>query len=137
MSTDNVGRVLVSIVVVLGFMTVTIMYLSQKIGGGTPGETLTLLVGALSSNFTSVVGYWIGASSGGAAARDQLSKTADKLAEKVPSAVTPAVIAAAAEAAAPAAAANAAPPAATEAAPPAVDAELDRRGVPDKSRTKK
>jgi hypothetical protein len=84
-NTNNVGRVLVSLVVVIGFMTVTFMFLTEKAAGGTPGETLTLLVGALASNFTSVVSYWIGSSSGSTAKDEQLSKTADRLADKVPS----------------------------------------------------
>jgi hypothetical protein len=118
MSTNNVGRVLVSLLVVCGFLIVTYMFITEKAAGGTPGETLTLLVGALASNFTSVVSYWIGSSSGSTAKDEQMSKTAEKLAEKV----TPAAVAIeAAQAVAPAAAAVA--------APPAVDAELDRRGV--------
>jgi 3-phosphoglycerate kinase len=132
MNVNNIGRVLVSLVVVVGFMVATYMFLTEKAAGGTPSETLTLLVGALASNFTSVVSYWIGSSSGSTAKDEQISKTAEKLAEKVP--VVPAdvsVAAAAAMAAAPAAAAVAAPQAAAEAAPPAVDAELERRGIPD------
>lgn len=134
MNTNNIGRVLVSMTVVMGFMLVTYMFISEKTLGNNPGEVLTLLVGALASNFTSVVSYWIGSSSGSTAKDEQMSKTAEKLADKVPAApaASPAAVVAAAEAAAPAAAAQAAPPAAAEAAPPAVDAELDRRGVPDK-----
>lgn len=129
MSTNNVGRVLVSLLVVCGFLIVTYMFITEKSAGGTPGETLTLLVGALASNFTSVVSYWIGSSSGSTAKDEQISKTAEKLAEKVPAVQADAAIAAAVQAAAPAAAAVAAPPAAAVAAPPAVDAELDRRGI--------
>lgn len=148
MNVNNFGRVLVSLIVVGGFMVVVYMFLTEKLAGNAPGETLTILVGALASNFTSVVSYWIGSSSGSTAKDEQLSKTAEKLADKVPvappaAAVRAAAVAAApaaaaaaapaaAEAAAPAAAADAAPPAAADAAPPAVDAELDRRGIPDK-----
>lgn len=135
MNTNNVGRVLVSIIVVLGFMVVTFMFIREKSLGNNPSDVLTMLVGALASNFTSVVSYWIGSSSGSTAKDEQQQKVAEKLAEKVPTlvapAVTPAAVVAAAEAAAPAAAAEAAPPAAAVAAPPAVDAELDRRGIPD------
>lgn len=80
MNTNNIGRIAVSTVVVLGFIIVTILFLTQKFNGGTPGETLTLLVGALASNFTNVVGYWIGSSSG-SSAKDE------KIAAMVPSAV--------------------------------------------------
>lgn len=133
MNTNNIGRVLVSLVVVCGFMTVTIMFLTQKASGAQPNDVLTVLVGVLGTNFTQVVAYWIGSSSGSTAKDEQQAKVAERLADKVAAPqVPPAVIAAAAEAAAPAAAAQAAPPAAAEAAPPAVDAELDRRGIPDK-----
>lgn len=133
MTVNNIGRVLVSLIVVLGFMTTVYLFLTTKLAGDTPSETLTLLVGALASNFTSVIGYWIGSSSGSTAKDEQISKTAEKLAEKVPPALADAaVVAAAAAAAAPIAAAEAAPPAAADAAPPAVDAELDRRGISDK-----
>lgn len=118
MNTNNIGRVLVSLIVVCGFLAVTWMFITEKTAGGTPGETLTLLVGALASNFTSVVSYWIGSSSGSTAKDEQISKTAEKLAEK---ALPPVTAIEAAQAVAPAAAAVA--------APPAVDAELDRRGV--------
>lgn len=135
MNINNFGRVLVSLIVVFGFMMTTYIFLTSKAMGVAPGETLTLLVGALASNFTSVVSYWIGSSSGSSAKDEQQLKVAEKLAEKVPvmaPAPTAAAVVAAAEAAAPAAAAEAAPPAAAAAAPPAVDAELDRRGIPDK-----
>ncbi len=126
MTTNNVGRVIISLIVVLGFMAMTWMFVSQKMAGGTPGETLTLLVGALATNFSNVVGYWIGSSSGSTAKDEQLSKTADKLAEKVPaSPSSPAAAVAAAAAAAPAAAAKAAPPAAAVAAPPAAEAAVE------------
>lgn len=77
MNVNNIGRVLVSLVVVMGFMVTTYMFLTAKASGVSPGETLTLLVGALASNFTSVVSYWIGSSSGSTAKDEQLSKAAD------------------------------------------------------------
>lgn len=141
MSVNNFGRVLVSLIVVCGFMVVVYMFLTAKFAGNAPGETLTILVGALASNFTSVVSYWIGSSSGSTAKDEQQQKVAEKLAEKVAAPAIPtAAVIAAAEAAAPAAAAEAAPAAAAAAAPPAaetavppvVEAELDRRLGPDK-----
>lgn len=82
MNTNNFGRVAVSLIVCVGFMIVTWMFITQKAAGINPSETLTLLVGALASNFTSVVAYWIGSSSGSTAKDEQISKTAEKLAEK-------------------------------------------------------
>lgn len=135
MTVNNVGRVLISLIVVIGFMMALYFFLTAKAAGVAPGETLSIMVGALASNFTSVVAYWIGSSSGSTAKDEQQHKVAEKLAEKVaPAAIPTAAIVAAAEAAAPAAAAEAAPPAAAVAAPPAaevaVDAALDERGIP-------
>lgn len=113
MNTNNIGRVLVSLIVCVGFLIVTWMFVTQKAAGGMPSETLTLLVGALASNFTSVVAYWIGSSSGSTAKDEQLSKTTDKLAEK---AISPAV----------------SPVAAVVTSPPVVDVALDRSGLSDK-----
>lgn len=133
MNVNNIGRVLISLIVVIGFMMALYFFLTAKAAGVPPGETLSIMVGALASNFTSVVAYWIGSSSGSTAKDEQQQKVAEKLAEKVTAPVTStAAVTAAAEAAAPAAAAEAAPPAAAVAAPPAVEAEMDRRGIPDK-----
>ena len=62
-----------SMIAICGFMAVTILFLTTKLNGGTPSETLTLLGGALASNFTSVVGYWIGSSSS-SSAKDETIK---------------------------------------------------------------
>lgn len=149
MNVNNIGRVLVSLIVVLGFMGVTWIFLTSKAMGVAPSETVTLLVGALASNFTSVVAYWIGSSSGSTAKDEQQQRVAEKLADKVPVVAAPSIVPAAAivaaaqaaapaaaEAAAPAAAAEAAPPAAEVAAPAAaeaaVDAALAERGIDPK-----
>ena len=61
------GRVVVSAVVVVGFILVTLMYMTQKLNGTTVPEILSILLGALATNFTAVVGYWIGSSSSSSA----------------------------------------------------------------------
>jgi C4-dicarboxylate transporter len=61
------GRVVVSSIVVVGFVTVTLFYVTQKFNGSNVPDILTILLGALATNFTNVVGYWIGSSSGSAA----------------------------------------------------------------------
>lgn len=91
MNTNNIGRVLVSLVVVCGFMTVTIMFLTAKASGAQPNDVLTILVGVLGTNFTQVISYWIGSSSGSTAKDEQQAKVAEKLAEKVQP--SPAVVA--------------------------------------------
>lgn len=96
-SANNVGRILVSMVVVCGFMATTYLFLTAKWAGQQPSETLTLLVGALASNFTSVVSYWIGSSSGSSAKDDSANRVTEHLAQKavvpvpvaVPRVVTP------------------------------------------------
>lgn len=72
---NNTGRVVVSIIVVAGFIGITILYMTQKLNGNPVPEILSILLGALATNFTAVVGYWIG-SSASSAAKDDALKTA-------------------------------------------------------------
>lgn len=78
MNTNNIGRILVSAVVVIGFVAVTVLFVTTKYNGGAPGETLSILLGALATNFTAVVGYWIGSSSGSTAKDEKLSELVGK-----------------------------------------------------------
>jgi hypothetical protein len=96
----------------------------------------TMITILFSTCLVTVYNYSFGSSRGSQAKDETMNKIAESAA--APSATSPVVAAAAATAAtiaakvaAPAAAAEAAPPAAAEAAPPAVDAELERRGIPD------
>lgn len=61
------GRVLVSIVVVTGFIGITVIYMTRKLDGNPVPEILSILLGALATNFTAVVGYWIGSSASSSA----------------------------------------------------------------------
>ena len=72
------GRVVVSTVVVIGFIGVTILYMYRKIETGAVPEILSILLGALATNFTAVVGYWIGSSSGSSAKDEALADAAKK-----------------------------------------------------------
>lgn len=72
------GRVVVSTVVVIGFIGVTLLYMTQKLSGAAVPEILSILLGALATNFTAVVGYWIGSSSGSAAKDQALANVANK-----------------------------------------------------------
>lgn len=99
---------------------------------------LNQLVSTLQNILLLAVGFFFGSSKLAQNKDEAQNKAAEKLADKLPTppnGSSPAIVAAA-EAAAPAAAAEAAPPAAAVAAPPAVDAELDRRGVPDPDKPK-
>ena len=79
-SLNDWGRVLVSLVVVIGFIGVTVIYMTRKLEGAPVPELLSILLGALATNFTSVVGHWIG-SSAGSAAKDA---TIQNMSAKVP-----------------------------------------------------
>jgi len=74
----NWGRVLVSILVVAGFILVTLLYLTQKLSNSAVPEILAILLGALASNFTSVVSYWIGSSAGSSSKDAAIESLASK-----------------------------------------------------------
>ncbi len=75
---SNWGRVLTSIIVVSGFITITLLYMTQKLNGNAVPEILSILLGALASNFTSVVQYWIGSSSGSSTKDSTIQNLASK-----------------------------------------------------------
>ena len=75
---NNWGRVIVSTVVVFGFIGVTVLYMTQKISGNPVPEILSILLGALATNFTAVVGYWIGSSSSSSAKDETIKDMAAK-----------------------------------------------------------
>ena len=75
---NNWGRVLVSTIVVCGFIAITVLYMTKKLEGAPVPEILSILLGALATNFTSVVGYWIGSSSSSAKKDEALANAAAK-----------------------------------------------------------
>lgn len=64
---SNWGRVLISAIVVFGFIGITVLYMTQKLNGTAVPEILSILLGALATNFSNVVGYWIGSSASSSA----------------------------------------------------------------------
>lgn len=76
---SNWGRVIVSTIVVLGFVGITVIYMTRKLDGNTVPEILSILLGSLATNFTNVVGYWIGSSSGSSAKDSALQTIASKV----------------------------------------------------------
>lgn len=74
-----VGAIAVSVIVTVSFGVVLWLYLTRKVAGETPGEMLSLMVGALTSNFTAVVQYWIGSSSGSHLKDDEIARKDDEL----------------------------------------------------------
>jgi hypothetical protein len=75
---NNWGRVVVSTVVVVGFIGVTVLYMTQKLNGTAVPEILSILLGALATNFTAVVGYWIGSSASSSAKDTTIENMASK-----------------------------------------------------------
>lgn len=75
---NNWGRVLISVIVVFGFIAITVLYMTKKLEGAPVPEILSILLGALATNFTSVVGFWIGSSSSSAKKDEALANAAAK-----------------------------------------------------------
>lgn len=74
MGLNDWGRVLVSVIVVAGFLTVVVLVLTTKMQGNATSEVLLVLLGALSAAFGQVVSYWVG-SSASSSAKDQTIST--------------------------------------------------------------
>jgi len=72
------GRVIVSTMVVVGFISVTFLYMTQKLNGSAVPEILSILLGALATNFTAVVSFWIGSSSSSAAKDGTINNLSSK-----------------------------------------------------------
>jgi glycopeptide antibiotics resistance protein len=72
------GRVLVSIIVVVGFMAILILILTQKLQGNATSEVLLVMLGALGAAFGQVVSYWVGSSAGSTAKDTAIKNLASK-----------------------------------------------------------
>lgn len=75
---NNWGRVLVSTIVVIGFVLVTVLYMTQKLNGNPVPEILSILLGALATNFTNVVGFWVGSSASSSAKDNTIQNLTSK-----------------------------------------------------------
>lgn len=78
MNVSNWGRVLISAIVVMGFIGITVLYMTKKLEGAPVPEILSILLGALATNFTAVVGYWIGSSASSSAKDTTIQNMAEK-----------------------------------------------------------
>lgn len=72
---NNWGRVIVSTIVVAGFMYILNLIITVKTQGGSPAEVQLVMLGALGAAFGQVVSYWVG-SSAGSAKKDEALATA-------------------------------------------------------------
>ena len=71
------GKVLVSIIVVLGFMGILVLVLTTKVQGGATPEVILVMLGALAQGFGTVINYWLG-SSQSSSSKDEVIKHAVK-----------------------------------------------------------
>lgn len=78
MSLNDWGRVLVSLIVTIGFMGVLILVITTKTQGNAPPEVMLVMLGALGAAFGQVVSYWVGSSSGSSAKDAALASAATK-----------------------------------------------------------
>lgn len=72
------GRVLISIIVVAGFIGILILVLTTKLQGSATSEVLLVMLGALAAAFGQVVSYWVGSSSGSAQKDTAIQNLASK-----------------------------------------------------------
>lgn len=74
----NWGKVLISLIVVIGFFAVLILLLTQKLQGQATPEVLLVMLGALGQGFAQVLSYWVGSSQSSAAKDDAIKDLAAK-----------------------------------------------------------
>jgi protein-S-isoprenylcysteine O-methyltransferase Ste14 len=72
------GRVLISVIVTVGFMGVLILVITTKTQGNAPPEVMLVMLGALGAAFGQVVSYWVGSSSGSAQKDNAIQNLASK-----------------------------------------------------------
>lgn len=75
---NNWGRVLVSTIVVVGFMYILNLIITIKTTGGSATEVQLVMLGALGAAFGQVVSYWVG-SSASSAKKDEASTKKDEV----------------------------------------------------------
>lgn len=78
MSLNDWGRVLVSLVVTVGFMGVLILVITTKTQGNAPPEVMLVMLGALGAAFGQVVSFWVGSSSSSATKDNTIQSMATK-----------------------------------------------------------
>lgn len=59
---NNWGRIIISLVVVCGFMGVLVLIITTKLQGNATSEVQLVMLGALGTSFGQVVSYWVGSS---------------------------------------------------------------------------
>src|SRR6266403_1372819 len=64
---NNWGRVLISIIVVIGFLGVLTLILTVKLQGNATPDILLVMLGSLGAAFVQVTSYWVGSSASSSA----------------------------------------------------------------------
>jgi protein-S-isoprenylcysteine O-methyltransferase Ste14 len=70
----NWGKVLISLIVVLGFFAVLLMMLTQKLNGQATPEVMLVMLGALGQGFGQVLSYWVGSSQSSSSKDEQIKE---------------------------------------------------------------
>lgn len=78
LSLNDWGRVLVSLIVTIGFMAILVLVITTKTQGNAPTEVMLVMLGALGAAFGQVVSYWVGSSSGSAQKDTAIQNLASK-----------------------------------------------------------
>lgn len=128
---DTQGFLAVAIIFLIALIVVILLVAPPQIDERTSGVLMTI-VGVLIACLKDVYSFFFGSSKGSQIKDEAQAKVLTTLTTPPNGTGNGAAIKEAAKEAA----AEAAPPAAEVAAPPAVEAELDRRGVPDKPEVK-
>lgn len=62
MNLSDWGKVLISIIVTVGFMSILVLIITSKVQGQTTPEVLLVMLGALAQGFGTIINYWTGSS---------------------------------------------------------------------------
>jgi len=78
MGINEWGRVLVSIIVVVGFLSILVLVITTKVQGNSPSEVQLVMLGALATSFGQVISYWVGSSASSSAKDATISTMVNK-----------------------------------------------------------
>lgn len=78
LSLNDWGRVIVSVIVTVGFMWILVLVITTKTQGNAPAEVMLVMLGALGAAFGQVVSFWVGSSSGSAQKDTAIQNLASK-----------------------------------------------------------
>lgn len=74
---SNWGKVLISLIVVIGFFGILVLVITRKMEGNQAPEVMLVMLGALGQGFAQVLSYWVG-SSQSSSSKDEVLKEVAK-----------------------------------------------------------